>query len=191
VSASSKQNSEKLKKIMNPKVSDNPGSSAIKSRNTSSGSLFNLIEKQTFFKGLKIAQLQLLTDSAMEMQFEPGQLILEEGSPANRFYLILAGKVVLESAIKERGIVHIETLGPGDDLGWSWLLPPYYLQLSARAVEPTQTIFFYGTRLREQCEQDHDFGYELMQRITQVMGQRIRAIQQRLMESTDTGKLFK
>jgi CRP/FNR family transcriptional regulator, cyclic AMP receptor protein len=175
---------------MNPKVSDNPGSSAIESQNASSDSLYNLIEKQTFFKGLKVAHLQLLTDSAMEIQFEPGQMIFEEGSPANRFYLMLAGKVVLEAAIKERGIIHIETLGPGDDLGWSWLLPPYYLQLSARAVEPTRTIFFYGTRLREQCEEDHDFGYEIMKRITEVMGRRMRAMQQHLIECLDTGKLF-
>jgi CRP/FNR family transcriptional regulator, cyclic AMP receptor protein len=166
-----------------------PVSSATNEEDTMAQSLYSLIGQQPFFKGLNPHQLQLLTDSAMEMRFQPGQLIFEEGSPANRFYLVLAGKVVLESVIKERGVVLIETLGPGDDLGWSWLLPPYYLQLSARAVEPTRTIFFYGTRLREQCEQDHDLGYELMKRIAEVMGERLRAMQRLLMECTDTAKL--
>ena len=159
-----------------------PGSSATKNGNTVSQSLYSLIALQPFFKGLNSDQLQLLTDSAMEIQFEQGQLIFKEGSPANRFYLILEGEVLLESELKERGVIPIQTLGPGDDLGWSWLFPPYYLAFSARALKPTRSIFFYGTRLREQCEQGHDFGYELMKRIAEVAAQCLRATQQRLME---------
>ena len=151
-----------------------------------SQSLCALIEQQPFFKGLNAHQLELLTGSAMEMQFEPGQSILQEGSPANRFYLILEGKVVLESKLEEGGMIPIQTLGPGDDLGWSWLFPPHYLHFSARALEPTRTILFYGTRLREQCEQDHDLGYQLLQRIAEVVIQHLRATQQRLMECTNT-----
>ena len=124
--------------------------------NTQSQSLYTLIAQQPFFKGLNAHQLQLITDSAMEMSFEPEQSILQEGSPANRFYLILEGKVVLESEVKERGRILIRTLGPGDDLGWSWLFPLHYQHFSARALEPTRTLFFYGTRLRAQCEQDHE-----------------------------------
>ncbi len=116
----------------------------------------------------------------MEMQFETGQSILQEGSPANRFYLILEGKVALESELERRGQIPVKTLGPGDDLGWSWLFPPYSLHFSARALEPTRTIFFYGTRLREQCEADHELGYQLMKRIAEVLIQHLQAMQQRL-----------
>ena len=151
--------------------------------------LYTLVAQQPFFKGLSPQQLQLLTDSAMEMQFESGQSIIQEGSPANRFYLILEGRVVLESEVAERGLVTIQTLVPGDDLGWSCLFPPYLLHFSARAVAPTRTIFFYGTRLRDQCEEDHELGYQLMSRITAVLIQNLRATQQRLMQCTDTTKL--
>ena len=47
-------------------------------------------------------------------------------------------------------MVPIRTLGPGDDLAWAWLFPPYDMHFSAWAIEPTRAIFFYGTRLREQ-----------------------------------------
>ena len=119
----------------------------------------------------------------MEIKFEPGQSILQEGSPANRFYLILEGKVVLESEAPDHELIPLQTLGPGDDLGWSWLFPPYLLHFSARAVEPTRTIFFYGTGLREQCEQDHDLGFELMQRIAGVLIRRLQSTQRLLMEN--------
>ena len=68
-------------------------------------------------------------------------------------------------------------------LGWSWLFPPYYWHFDARALEPTTAIFFYGTRLREQCEQDHDFGYEIMKRMTQVVIQRLQATRKQLLKA--------
>jgi CRP/FNR family cyclic AMP-dependent transcriptional regulator len=170
-------------------ASDKPGSFATKTGNDPSQSLYTLIGQQPFFKGLNDHQLQLLTDSAMEMRFEAGQSILQAGSPANRFYLILEGKVALESEVADRGMILIQTLGPGDDLGWSWLFAPYYVHLDARALEPTRTIFFYGTRLREQCEQDHDLGYELMKRIAEVATQCLQATQQRLAKCADTRDL--
>ena len=148
--------------------------------------LLPLIAAQPFFKGLNPQQLQLLAESALEMQFEAGQKIFETGSPANRFYLILEGQVVLESELAEHGVMlPIQTLGPGDNLGWSWLFPPYLVHLGARALTPTRTIFFYGTRLREQCEFDHELGYELMKRVAEVATECLRATQQRLLESAD------
>jgi CRP/FNR family transcriptional regulator, cyclic AMP receptor protein len=134
-----------------------------------------LISKQPFFKGLKPHQFQLLADLAMERQFKAGETIFEEGDPANRFYLILEGKVELHYPPGEQCSIPSQTLGPGEDLGWSWLFPPYYFLATARAVGPVRTIFFYGTRLRQQCEADHDLGYEIMKRIAQVAIQHLNS----------------
>jgi CRP/FNR family cyclic AMP-dependent transcriptional regulator len=127
-----------------------------------------LIARQPFFKGLKPQQFQLLAALAMEREFKAGEYIVREGDPANRFYLILEGKVDLRFESGERGSIPIQMLGPGEDLGWSWLFPPYYFHGTAQAVGPVKTIFFYGTRLRQQCEEDHDLGYEIMKRVAEV-----------------------
>ncbi|MGA2248025.1 MAG: Crp/Fnr family transcriptional regulator [Verrucomicrobiota bacterium] len=148
-------------------------------------SLYALIKQQPFFNGLNTQQLQLLAASALEMKFEAGATIFQEGSPANRFYLILKGRVVLSSEMEDRNVIPIQTLGAGDDLGWSWLFPPYSMHFSACALEPTTAIFFYGTRLREQCEQDHELGYQIMKRIAEVATQSLRATQRRLMQYID------
>jgi CRP/FNR family cyclic AMP-dependent transcriptional regulator len=151
-----------------------------------SQSLYDLIEQQPFFKGLNSQQLKLLTSLALEMKFEPGQAIFAQGSPANRFYLILEGEVVVESEKEDRNVIPIQTLGPGDALGWSWLFPPYYLHFSARAVKPTRTIFFFATPLREYCEQDHELGFQLMKRVAEVATQSLQVTQQRLMNHIAT-----
>jgi CRP/FNR family cyclic AMP-dependent transcriptional regulator len=47
-------------------------------------------------------------------------------------------------------------------------------------LEPVTAIFFYGTRLREQCDQDHDFGFELMKRMARVAIHRLQATRKQL-----------
>jgi len=158
-------------------------------RDTWSQELYALIAQQPFFNGLNADQLQLLAASALEMKFETGATIFEEGSPANRFYLILTGRVELSAEMEDRNVIPIQTLGPGDELGWSWFFPPYSMHFSARALEPTTAIFFYGTRLREQCEQDHELGYQIMRRIAEVATQSLQATQRRLMKYIDKNTL--
>lgn len=143
---------------------------------------YALIAKHPFFQGLSPKQLELLADDSLEMQFGANQVIFREGDSANRFYLILEGKVALDTEVAEGNFVQTQTLGPGEDLGWSWLFSPYYLQSSARAVEPTKALFFYGTRLREQCEADHDLGYEIMKRVADVIINRLQATRRQLLE---------
>jgi len=144
--------------------------------------LSSVIAKQPFFKGLTPPQIEVLADAAMVEEFDAGETIMAEGDPANRFYLILSGKVLLESETKEYGRIPIQTLGPGDDLGWSWLFAPYYMHFSARAVQPTKVIFFYATRLRARCEENPVFGFELMKRVAGAMLECLNLTRQELLK---------
>jgi CRP/FNR family cyclic AMP-dependent transcriptional regulator len=134
-----------------------------------------------FLAGMNRAQLALLTDCAMATYFKKGQTILREGEFANRFYLVESGKVVLESGDGFREPLVLETIAPGDLVGWSWMFPPYVWQFTARAVEPTTALFFYGTILREYCEKDHSLGYELFKRMSAVMMKRLQAARKQML----------
>lgn len=134
--------------------------------------------------GMNRDQLALLTDCAMSVQFEEGQIIFHEGEIANRFYLIESGEVVLESGIRSVDSVVIDVIGAGDLLGWSWMFPPYTWRFTARAIEPTSAIFFYGTILREYCERDDSLGYELFKRLAPIMIQRMQSAREKLIIST-------
>lgn len=134
-----------------------------------------------FLSGLKPEHLRVLANNALRMQYQPDELIFREGDPANRFYLVERGRVSLEYGRKDESPMPIQTIGPGDVLGWSWLFPPFYWNFDARAVEPTTAIFFYGTRLRDECEQDKVLGYELMKRMTAVAIQRLQATRRQLL----------
>ena len=134
-----------------------------------------------FLAGMNRPQLALLTDCAMATHFKKGETILREGEFANRFYLVESGKAVLESLDVSRERLIIETIASGDLLGWSWMFPPYTWQFTARTVEPTAAIFFYGTILREYCEKDHSLGYELLKRMSAVMVKRLQAARKKML----------
>ena len=133
-----------------------------------------------FLIGIGAHHIRLLADCAMRSHFEAGHVIFREGETANRFYLIEHGRVVLESSTLGEP-VKIEEIGDGDLLGWSWLFPPYAWHFSARALEDTTAIFFYGTVLRDYCEKDHSLGFELFKRMSVVMLRRLQAARQKLL----------
>ena len=156
-----------------------PPESKIESQATQS--IQSIISKHPFLEGMNPHQLQILGDCAMLANFRAGEEIFCAGDPANRFYLILKGRVALESYVKDKGSTLIQTIGAGDVLGWSWLFPPYFWHFNARALEPTDAVFIYATPLRDECEFDHELGYELMKRMAEVMMRRLQATRKQLL----------
>ncbi len=139
------------------------------------------VKQHPCLSGLDTEQLTLLTDCALPARFGAGETIFREGETADRFYLITSGKVVLESGAGYGEPVVIETIGGGDLLGWSWMLPPYQWHFTARAIEPTEAVFFAAPILRRYCERDHSLGFELHKRISAVMMKRLQAARKKML----------
>jgi CRP-like cAMP-binding protein len=146
--------------------------------------LYQIIANHPLFEGLSIRQWELLANLAMETQFAPGAYLFRRQDPANRFYLILDGRVELELASTRDGMRLVQMAGPGDYVGWAWMFEPYSFYLSARTVDPTKAIFFYGTILRQYCEEDHDLGYEIVKRVAATALQRLAVFQKNFQERT-------
>jgi CRP-like cAMP-binding protein len=137
--------------------------------------LESILIEHPFFANMKKQHMDLLVGCASNVRFDAGQFILREGEEANHFYLLRQGRAALEIYAPERGSITIQTIGAGEVLGWSWLVPPYKWRFDARAVELTRAIALDGKCLREKCEKDTDLGYELLKRFSQVMVEHLQA----------------
>lgn len=143
--------------------------------------LARLLKEHPFLKALDDEEIRFLVGCAANRRFDPGELLLQEGEPAEVFYLVRRGRVALEVDVPGKGPFELESVGPGDVLGWAWLFPPHRSHIDARAVEPVLALAFDGTCLRNKMETDHDLGYaltklmlfELYRRLTQVRLQRL------------------
>jgi CRP-like cAMP-binding protein len=143
--------------------------------------LEKIVADHPFAQGLNRRHLELLAGCASNVRFEANQVAFHEGEDANEFYLIREGKMAVELHAPERGPINILTLGGGEVLGWSWLVPPYRWSFDARAIEPTRAIALDGKCLREKSERDSDLGYQLHKRIAQIMEERLQATRLQLL----------
>jgi CRP/FNR family transcriptional regulator, cyclic AMP receptor protein len=144
--------------------------------------LERIIAEHPFFADLEPYYTNLLTGCAANVRFPSGTYIFKEGGEANDFYLIRTGKVALEIFAPQRKPIIVATLGGGDILGWSWLLPPYHWKFHAHAVEETRAIALDGKCLRTKCEANHDLGYEVLKRFAQIIDHRLEATRLQLMD---------
>lgn len=144
-----------------------------------------ILRECTFFAGMEPAHLDLIVGCGAELAVAPGDFILREGQYADVFYIVRSGSVALEAFMPGKGAITIQTLMKDDLLGWSWLFPPYRWHFDARALEPTTLYAFDGACLRQKCDDDPAFGYDVMKRVTLSIIQRLQATRLQLMDYSD------
>lgn len=137
--------------------------------------LDRIIREHRFFAGLDEQFLQLVVGCAKNARFESGQYLFHEGAPADQFYLLREGRVALEIAAPGRGALSFLTVGVGEVVGVSWLIPPYHWTYDGRALGLVRAIALDAACLRQKCEANHDLGYEMMKRVVTVLAQRLHA----------------
>jgi CRP/FNR family transcriptional regulator, cyclic AMP receptor protein len=135
--------------------------------------LERIIADCPFFAGLEPAYLNLVVGCASNVRFEKGSYVFREGTPADMFYLIREGKVAVEVFAPQRQAMFVATIGEGEILGWSWLLPPYVWKFNGKALQNVRAIALDGKCLRGKCEQNHDLGYDILKRLVQVVEHRL------------------
>jgi CRP/FNR family transcriptional regulator, cyclic AMP receptor protein len=139
------------------------------------------LAEHPFFSGLSEPLLELIAPLATSERFEDGEYILREGQDADEFYLIQSGQVALEIYTPANGVLTVETIGAGEALGWSWMIPPHQWRFDARAIGMTRAVMIDGKRLRAACEENHDLKNELLIRVTQLIAHRLHATRSQLM----------
>ena len=83
---------------------------------------------------------------AQEVSFPAEQRMTDEGGQADRFWVIRTGLVRLDLRLDPRPGIRpaavVETLSPGDLIGWDWLFPPYEWHLGAETLSPVRALEF-------------------------------------------------
>lgn len=144
--------------------------------------LERILTEHPFLEDLDKRHIQLLVGCASNVVFKEGDFIFREGEPADAFYFIRHGRVLVETYVPQKGSIIIRSREEGEILGWSWLVPPYRWHFDARAVKLTRAIALDGKCLREKCREDHDLGYEVMKRFALIIAERLEATRLQLMD---------
>lgn len=126
--------------------------------------------------------LDFLRAHARVSELELDHRLLAEGNTADQFHLISDGRVVLE-AIHPRGAhLLVTTLGPGDVVGVSWMLPPHRWAFDARTLEASRVVTLDAREIRRFCDERPELGYEILKAMSSVIAARLQAARLQLLD---------
>jgi len=120
--------------------------------------------------------LRKLLPLSQDKHYAADEIIFNLGDNSLFLHLIVAGEVALEDQTGR----HVQTLGAGDAMGWSALIPAARTHFQARALSQVSTVAFAGEQLRAACKQDPAMGYELMVGLLKLVTERLDALRQKL-----------
>ncbi|MDD5321259.1 MAG: cyclic nucleotide-binding domain-containing protein [Methylococcales bacterium] len=135
-----------------------------------------------FFSEFSDDVLKFLCESSSTREIKKGEILFRQGENADKFYVVRSGRVSIQIPAIMGPVLEIQTLGKDQVLGWSWLISPYKWNFQTRAEEDSELLQFDGTAILARCEQDPQFGYELLKKFAGLMSERLNAARQKMMD---------
>ena len=141
--------------------------------------MLEVLRQYPFVEEFHPEHIDRLTMLASEVRFEPGQVIFREGDECSLFFVILSGSIALEADLAGRTF-RVQTLYPGDELGWSAVLN-HKKEFRARALEEVSAMSFEASRLWQAVKDDPCFGCAFFYRMFTVVARRLQGTRYQLM----------
>ena len=140
------------------------------------------LASHAFAAGLTAGQAEQLAALATPADVPAGQRLFDEGGPAASLWLIRSGRIALDLRVPGRDRLIVETLGPGDELGLSWVMPTAQWQFGAIAQEDAAVFELSSAAVMRLCETDHELGYQLTRRLLITTISRLQAARIRILD---------
>jgi CRP-like cAMP-binding protein len=140
------------------------------------------LTEHPFTREFPSSVLERLADVGTAVHYSPTELVLKKGERADRFLLIVHGKatVVIDGHDGRREV--LQTLGPGEVVGWSWLLDPNQCVFDVLCQTRISGVEFDGQVLRQLMDVDHEVGYQIARSLLAVVAGRLHATRLRLLD---------
>lgn len=113
-----------------------------------------------------------IADLAEEKTMGAGSQLFFEGEVAKELFLIREGAVILTMKMGDN-TEELEPLGKGEVIGWSSIVKPHLYKMGAYAKQKTHLVVFDSEKLHTLFDEHPNFGYYFMQKLAEVIGDRL------------------
>jgi CRP/FNR family cyclic AMP-dependent transcriptional regulator len=133
------------------------------------------------FADLNEEALKHLAVNGQIVSFRQGEWLFREGDPANSLYVVLEGTVDIQLALDANRDVYtdVESLVPGDVVGWSTLVEPFVYRMGAIATSDARLAMIEGLSLAEIVDDYPEASCKLMRNLARIVGERLDALRYR------------
>jgi CRP-like cAMP-binding protein len=119
----------------------------------------------SLFEGFDPRQLELIEPLFEFYRCDDGNIVFEQGDPAEFLYLILAGSAVIQYKPYDSPTIIVSHLRAGDVFGWSALVGKDTYTSSIVSVGPTEAIRVHGVGLLALCREHPTTGTAILNRL--------------------------
>jgi CRP/FNR family transcriptional regulator, cyclic AMP receptor protein len=139
------------------------------------------------FSGLENVQITQLSPYLVECHFAQGDIIFEQGQPAEHIYILISGEVVVNYKPYDGPPLTVARVSPGGVFGWSAALRREIFTSCAVAVKDSCVVRIRGANLHTLCEQHPETGLLFLNRLTDVIGERLKTTHTKIIKILSQG----
>jgi len=129
----------------------------------------------------QIVMLTYLTDPMLDnlaqitdiLKFDRDEILFRENDPAERFYMMRSGNVLLEQRISEQVTACIGSIKPGFSFGWSAMTEDGLYTSDGVCVEPSEIYSFKRDKIQKLFIKDPEMGLRMYQRLLVIIKKRL------------------
>ena len=141
------------------------------------------LKKIPWFRDLPEKHLITLSEIGTLRRAKAGEVFFREGDVENYVYVVLEGRVALDIFVPHRGKVRFYTAESWEIFGWSSVTPSVRQRTAgAQAVIDSLVVGFDAKKLYQACEDDHDLGYIIMRRLSNIVASRLMVTRLQLLD---------
>jgi len=144
--------------------------------------LIDALKGCVLFTGFSDQQLSTLAELFEGEQLQSGQIIFAQDDPADRLYVLLGGRVAIRFKPHDGDTLTVTEIGQGGVFGWSAALGRRSYTSSAVCLEAGDALGLKGADLRRLCETQPDTGVVILERLAEVIAQRLRSTHEQVVE---------
>lgn len=140
-----------------------------------------LLRRYPFFSALSEDQLRSLSMIGRQATYQPGEILQDQGTPAQVLYFLLDGGVELSYVVEDsyypekRREIDVSDVAPGEPFCISALIEPRVMTAAVRASRPSQVVAFDRQELYRLFGEDPSLEIILMRRIAKAAMERLHA----------------
>ncbi|MCS6907167.1 MAG: cyclic nucleotide-binding domain-containing protein [Anaerolineales bacterium] len=141
----------------------------------------DIFERSPFFADLSPKQLALLKPLFMPCSCREGELLFEQGDVADLLYLVVHGEVIVRYKPEDGPEIVVARVKPGGIVGWSAALGSRHYTSGAICAADSKLLCVRGDDLRRLCRQHPDTGVIVLERLADVIAERLHSTRKEVM----------
>ena len=144
------------------------------------------LAQSLLFSGVDEKGLKFVEQAGQAVTAEKGKFLFFQDDPADRFYVVLSGKVKIGKTSPDGKEQILMMAGPGDSFGEAALFAEKIYPATAEVVEKSELVFFTHQRFMTLIENNPAIAVNMIARLSMLLHHLTRLIQRLSLEDVST-----